>query len=233
MKFISVIPTRKNSKGIKNKNILKLNKKPLIEYSFIEAKKSYIKSNYVVTDSEKIKKLSKKHMVNSDYIRPKHLSGDKISLAETLYDFYKWTLKKKIMFDYVVVLQPTSPLRLYKDINLALNIVKKEKTLSLFSVSESIEHPYEAIKIKNKKFNYVLKKSKNFFRRQDFDFKSYFINGAIYIIHRKLIKKKKIYNNLNHSFYIMPKSRSLEINDLDEAWISEQIIKAKKKKVFT
>ena len=54
MKFISVIPARKNSKGIKNKNIFKINKKPMIEYSFIQAKKSNLKLNFVVTDSEKI-----------------------------------------------------------------------------------------------------------------------------------------------------------------------------------
>ena len=52
MKFISVIPARKNSKGIKNKNIFKINKKPMIEYSFIQAKKSNLKLNFVVTDSE-------------------------------------------------------------------------------------------------------------------------------------------------------------------------------------
>ena len=163
MKFISVIPARKNSKGIKNKNILKLNKKPLVEYSFIEVKKSNIKLNYILTDSEKIKKISKKYNINSEYIRPKNLSGDKISLTDTLHHFYEWTVNKKIYFDYLIVLQPTSPLRLYKDINSAINIIKKKKSLSLFSVSESIEHPYETIKISNKKFSHVLNKSKNFF----------------------------------------------------------------------
>ena len=76
-------------------------------------------------------------------------------------------------------------------------------------------------------FRFVLKKAKNFYRRQDFDFNSYFINGAIYIIHRNLIQKKKIFSLNKHSFYIMPKDRSLEINDLEEAKIIEAIIKNK------
>ncbi len=227
MKFISVIPARKNSKGIKNKNIFKINNKPMIEYSFIQAKKSNLKLNFVVTDSEKIKKLSKKYSINSEYVRPKKLSGSKVSLSDTLFDFYKWTLKKKIAFEYLVVLQPTSPLRLKKDINSAIKIIKKEKSLSLFSISHSIEHPYETIKINKNKFKHVLEKSKKFFRRQDFDLISYFINGAIYIIHKNLIKKKKIYDNKNHSLYLMPKTRSLEINDLHEAKIIESIIKNK------
>ena len=56
MKFISVIPARKNSQGIKNKNIMNIYNKPLIEYTFKEVKKSNLKLNFAVTDSEKIKK---------------------------------------------------------------------------------------------------------------------------------------------------------------------------------
>ena len=228
MKFISVIPARKNSKGIKNKNIMNIYNKPLIEYTFKEVKKSNLKLNFAVTDSEKIKKTAAKYSINSDYIRPKRFSGSKVSLADTLFDFYKWTLKKNIIFDYLVVLQPTSPLRTYSDINSAIKIVKKNKPLSLFSISESLEHPYETLKINKNKFVYVLKKAKHFFRRQDFDFTSYFINGAIYIIHKKLIKKKKIFDHKKNNFYKMPKSRSIEINDLEEAKIIESIIKNKK-----
>ena len=136
--------------------------------------------------------------------------------------------KKKINFDYIVVLQPTSPLRTAKDINMAIKIVKKYKPLSLFSISNSLEHPYETIKIiGKKKWNFVLQKSKNFFRRQDFDLKSFFINGAIFIIHKKLLRRKKVFSFTNHSFYKMPKNRSLEINDLTEAKMIESIIKSK------
>ena len=104
MQFISVIPARKSSKGIKNKNILKLNNKPLIEYTYREAQKSIIKKNFVLTDSNEIKKLSKKYKINSNYHRPKKLSGDKISLTTTLNHFYNWTKRKSIYFDYLVVL---------------------------------------------------------------------------------------------------------------------------------
>ena len=150
-----------------------------------------------------------------------------MSLADTLFDFYKCTLKKNIIFDFLLFLQPTSPLRTYSDINSAIKIVKKNKPLSLFSISESLEHLFENLKINKNKFVYVLKKAKHFFRRQDFDFTSYFINGAIYIIHKKLIKKK-IFDHKKNNFYKMPKTRSIEINDLEEAKIIESIIKNKK-----
>lgn len=229
MRFISVIPARKGSKGLKNKNIFKIYKKSLIEYTFEAAKKSKIKNNFVLTDSNKIKKIARKFNINTDYIRTSKLSGSKVSLAETLYHFYIWTKKNNFFFDYIVILQPTSPLRNVYDIDKAINIIKKNKTLSLFSISPSLEHPYETIKIEGKKsWKFILKKAKNFTRRQDFDLKSYFINGAIYIIHRNLIKKKKISNFYNHSFLLMPKNRSIEINDLEEAKIVESIIKLKK-----
>ena len=72
-----------------------------------------------------------------------------------------------------------------------------------------------------------MSKSKLYYRRQDFDFKSYFINGAIYIIHRDLIIKKKTYDKKNHGLFIMPKYRSLDINDLDEIKIVESLIKSR------
>ena len=73
----------------------------------------------------------------------------------------------------MVILQPTSPLRSHIDINNAIRKIKKNRFNSLFSISESIEHPYEALKIRRKKWNFILNNSENFYRRQDFDFKSF------------------------------------------------------------
>tara|TARA_A100001015_G_scaffold317931_1_gene436240 strand:- start:1372 stop:2067 length:696 start_codon:yes stop_codon:yes gene_type:complete len=229
MRFVSVIPARAGSKGLKNKNTFNICGKSLIEYTFEAAKKSKVRNNFVLTDSSKIKQISKKFGINCSYIRPKLLSGDKTSLSETLYDFYLWTEKNNIFFDYLIVLQPTSPLRDKNDINKSIDIIKKNKTLSLFSISSSIEHPYETIEIKGKKsWQYILKGAKKFTRRQDFNLVSYFINGAIYIVHRKLVKKKKISDPYNNSFYEMAKSKSIEINDLEETKIIKSIIKFKK-----
>ncbi len=229
MNFISVIPARSGSKGIKNKNIIKIGNKPLVQHTFEAAFKSKIQKNFVLTDNIKIKKIAKKFKINAQYKRPKNLSKSTTSLVETLSHFNKWLEKKKIEYDFMVILQPTSPLRDYKDINNCLNIIKKSKNSSLFSISESIEHPYEAI-IKNKKgWKFVLEKSKKFYRRQDFDIKTYFINGAIYISSKKLILQKKTFTNYNHSLYIMPKRKSLEINDKDEAYIIDSILNGKNK----
>ena len=71
MKFISVIPARSGSKGIKNKNIFKVGNKALIEHTFKAAKKSKISQNFVLTDSKAIKSIANKFKINTEYKRPK------------------------------------------------------------------------------------------------------------------------------------------------------------------
>ena len=159
MKFLAVIPARSNSTSIKQKNIFIVNKKPLIQYTFEELKKCLIKKKYLLSDDKKIKKLAKKFDLSIDYIRPKNLSKSTTSLIDTLFHFHQWTVYKKIAYDYLVVLQPTSPLRNYRDINSAVKIVKNKKYKSLFSISNSLEHPYENIKfVKKKKWKYIFVK---------------------------------------------------------------------------
>ena len=223
--FAGIIPARKGSKSIKNKNTIIIKNKPLIEYTFKEAKKSKLAQSFVLTDSLKIKNIASKYKINTDYIRPLKVSRDKTSTVETLIHFLK-DKKINFKFKYLVILQPTSPLRSYKDINLAIKQFKKKKLTSLASLSGSLEHPYVVIKIdkKNKKWKYILPKTK-FFRRQDYDIDSYFINGAIFIVSRKYLEEKlKIISN-NHGFYFMPKSRSLDLNDYEDIKIIKGLLK--------
>ena len=195
MKFIFVIPARAGSKSIKGKNIKKIGKYSLIEYTFSTLKKINNSLSFVLTDSLKIKKISKKYNVISDYDRPKSLSKSKTSLIDTLFHFTNWAIKKKFKFDYLVVLQPTSPLRNSLDLFKSISIVKKNKYKSLFSISEVNEHPYEMINLSNlprNNWNYNLPDAKKYYRRQDYDINPFFINGAIFIINKNLILKKKI-----------------------------------------
>jgi CMP-N-acetylneuraminic acid synthetase len=129
MKFAIVIPARKNSKSVRNKNRFKINGKPLIEYTLKQSHLSKIKLKFIISDDEKIKKISKKYKFNTEYVRPKHTSTDKSSTVDTLIHFVKSTMNK-YDYDYLVVLQATSPLRSYQDINRSVEMIKKEKSLS-------------------------------------------------------------------------------------------------------
>lgn len=128
MKFAIVVPARKGSKSVKNKNLIKINKKHLIEYTLIAANKSDVKLKFILTDDKKIKKISKKYNFNTEYIRPKKVSHSKASLVDTLLDFIRNT-EEKYRYDYLVVLQPTSPMRDHSDINNAIKLIIKKKLL--------------------------------------------------------------------------------------------------------
>ena len=226
MKFIAVITARKGSKGIKNKNTIKIHKIPLVEYTFKAVSKSIIRNQcFVVTDSKKIKNLAKKYLVNTNYIRPSFTSTDKSSSIFTLKHFSDWYLRSSD-YDAIILLQPTSPLRSFTDINKSINIFKKGNFDSLFSISRHLEHPYDALNLKKKsKFNFVIKKREKFSRRQDFDINSFFHNGAIFIAKKELINKKKLYNSLNHGFYLMPKIRSVELDEKEDVEIIRKLLK--------
>jgi len=192
--FIFIIPARKGSKGIKNKNIIKIKNKKIVEYTFETLNKISGDRKYVLSDSDVIKKIAKKYKINTSYIRTTQLSKDNTKLIENLCDFDKF-IDKKLKFEHYVILQPTSPLRNYNDIQNSIQKYLKSKSDSLFSISPSLEHPSESIFFKNNKIYYFHKSKKTL--RQNYK-KSYFINGAIYIFNRKLLKQKKIISNKKH-----------------------------------
>ena len=133
-------------------------------------------------------------------------------------------IAKKYNYDYIVLLQPTSPIRDQKDIINSINKVKKDKLLKLTSLSKSLEHPYETVYLKNKTFLSFFPK-KSLTRRQDFDRESYFINGSLYIYHKSIIEGKKINNINKNGFYIMKKINSFDIDDYEDLEIVRKIFK--------
>ncbi len=222
--FIAFVPARKGSTAIKNKNLVKISGKRLIEYTFIELNKIKNLKTFLATDDLKIKNLSKKYNINIDYNRPKRVSMKTTPMIETLYDFHI-KFKNKLYYDYVIILQPTSPLRKKNDIIKSINTVNKKKLLSLISLSPSIEHPYESVYLKKDKIKTFFPKNKKYNSRQEFDKNSYFINGAIAIIHKSLIEKKITQDKKRHSFIIMKKINSLDLNDKDELEIIKKLLK--------
>ena len=98
--IITLVPARKNSKGIKNKNVLKINGKPLISYTLDSIKKSKlnIKNCYILSDDERVKNIGRKYGANTKYKRPKNLSRDKTLFVENLFHFFEWTKSQLIYF---------------------------------------------------------------------------------------------------------------------------------------
>ena len=217
--FIFLVPARKGSKGIKGKNLVKINKKELIVRTFESLKGMKKENKYVLTDDNKVKNIAKKYNIDTSYFRKKILSGDDVELIDTVKDFCIHLGTRKA-YKYVVILQPTSPFRTFLDIKKSLQKFKKNNYSSLFSISPSMEHPNDCIFIDKKKIQYFINQ-KNSMRQ--FYKKSFFINGAIYVSEKKNIFNDKFINKKNHGTYIMKKINSLDLDDKEDLDLTRKI----------
>ena len=115
--ILGITLARGGSKGVKNKNIKLLNKKPLIYYTINEALKSKLISNYIVsTDSKEIKKISEKYGANVPFLRPKELSTDTSSSSDALKHAVNFMEKmNKTKYDFIIEIMATNPLKNFNE----------------------------------------------------------------------------------------------------------------------
>ena len=213
--ILTLIPARSGSKGIKNKNIVKIKNKPLIYWTIQQAKLAKLKNIIVSTDSKKIASIVKKYGSYIKFLRPKKISKDETRMHEVIkhsLDFFK---KKNVNFDLVLLLQPTSPLRLAKDIKNSIKLLEKNKTAdSVISVVKLEDFHPARMKIKKKQFlidTSFSEKKEGMPRQKLANF--YLRNGAIYLFKVKSFYKTKTIKGKKSVLYEMPKSRSLNIDD--------------------
>jgi CMP-N-acetylneuraminic acid synthetase len=220
-KVFGIITARKNSKGVKNKNIYKIKNKPLIEFTLAEAKKSkFLTKLILTTDDERIIKLANKFALDKIIKRKRSLSTSKSSSIDVIIDVLKKIKKTKP--DYIMLLQPTSPLRKSNDIDNAIrSIVNNKKFHSLVSVTK-IENRdiYKSHKIKNN-FLIPLFPSKVHFPRQKLE-SLYKSNGSIYISKTETFLKKKTFFHKTLP-YIMSAKSSLDIDTIKDIKILKKI----------
>jgi CMP-N,N'-diacetyllegionaminic acid synthase len=219
-KIIFIIPARGGSKGLKNKNIKILNGKPLIYYTLKEVKKiTNFKNVFLSTDSIKIKNIAEKAGLKVPKLRPKNISGDNASLEDVIN--HSLDLYSDKNFEYIVVLQPTSPLRKAKHIVDAINQIN-EHTELICSVKVSDSNPYYVLFEEKNKYLTKIKKG-NYVSRQDCP-TVYELNGAIFIINVDLFKKKG-YSELKKEKFLMKKEYSIDIDDVFDFKFAELLLK--------
>mgnify|MGYP000701501768 FL=1 len=152
MKSLGLIPARGGSKGIRKKNLQKINGKPLIAYTIEQALKSNLDRVVVATDDEEIIKVAEKYGADCPFKRPKKISGS----TSHAFEIYKYTLEWLIKHenykpDILCVMLCTTPFRRVETINSSLQKLKTKKYDWVFSVNEMEHHPYRAM-VKKKSF---------------------------------------------------------------------------------
>lgn len=218
-KVIAIVPAREGSKRIPNKNIRHLNDKPLITYS-IEAglNSSYIDKLIVSTDSKRIAEISQACRAEVPFLRPSELASDTAGSFEVVQHALLYMLNEEnAEFDYLLLLQPTSPLRTSKDIDSALELLIEKSADAIVSVCETDHSPIWTNTIPDNLSmdNFVPKKHANI-RSQDLP-TYYRLNGAIYITRiSQLLKERQFILSKNTFAHIMPQNRSIDIdNEID------------------
>lgn len=227
--IIAVIPARKGSKRIRNKNFIKFNNKPMIYWTIKAAINSKIFDYiFVSTDSNEIAKISKKYGAKVPFLRSKKLSNDKILVHAVTVDSVKRLQRiLNCKFDTVVQLMPNCPFRTSKDIIMAYNFFKRKKYNFLISCAKFfITNPGWACKILK---NGVVKRifPINFKKRsQDMNL-LYAPTGAIWIAKIKNLLKEKTFYGKNFRFYKLNFKSAVDIDDMEDLNFAINISKVK------
>jgi len=236
-KILGLILARGNSKGIKEKNIAKLCGKPLIAWTIKSALKSKMLTDIVLsTDSVKIAKIGKKFGAQVPFLRPSKYSKDNTPSIDAIEHAIKWLRKEGKNYNFIVLLEPTSPLRDHFDIDQALRKMFSKGAESLVSVSKtkSFNPAYLYKKSRNEKIKplkFYNKFSKKNIRRQDLE-PVYLLGGIIYISKISTLLKKRTFCHRNTLVYEIPKWKSFEIDDSLDLMLTSTIMQNKKKMQF-
>lgn len=221
-KYLTIIPARGGSKRLPKKNILDLKGKPLISYTIEAAINSEkLKDIYVSSDSDEILTLARNYNCNT-LKRPDSLATD----SATTFDAAKHlidNISKK--YEYLVLLQPTSPLRNEMHINDAVDLIENNNIDSVVSVCEVDHSPLwcNTLSKNNSMDNFISEDIKNN-RSQDLE-KYYRLNGAIYICRiTRLLEDKTFLFKDNILAYIMNRMSSIDIDEEIDFIIAKSIL---------
>ena len=223
---IAIIPARKNSIRIKNKNIKLFNKKPIIEWSIKVARESNLfKKIYVSTDSKKISDISISAGAESLYPRPKKISGNRTTISEVLvYEINK--LKRKIKFNNVCCIFPTAPLLKKNHLKKGLRKLNKN-TDYVFSALKDEKSTLRNFFFYKKKLLFSNKKFINF-RSQDLPL-TYKDAGQFYWASKKTWLKKKNIFSLNLKIIILSNKYFVDIDKISDWRKALKILNNEKK----
>lgn len=208
--FLALILARGGSKRLPKKNVMKLCGKPLISWTIEAALNSkYIDKLVVSSDDDKIINISKKYKVQT-IKRPDKFAKDNSKPFEAI----KHALQFLDNYDFVILLQPTSPLRNHRHIDKSIEFLNKKKSDSVISVCENYEKTIRGNFLPKDMSMSKFFFKENFRKNHSLINKRFSVNGAIYICKtEKLLKEKSFFLKENIFAYEMNKRSSVDIDE--------------------
>ena len=224
MKTLVVIPARSGSKGLPDKNIKLLNGKPLIHYSIEVAQKVFSNQDICVsTDSQKYISVAEVTGIQVPFLRPEELANDTATTQEVLLHCIKFYESRDMFYDYVLLLQPTSPFRNKIHIEEILKVADNSFDM-VVSVKKTKSNPFFNLFYENNEG--YLQKINNFksTRRQDCP-SVYEYNGSMYLIKVSSLKNELISSFIKIRKYVMSDKYSIDIDNNMDFEFAEYIIR--------
>lgn len=224
---LALIPARGGSKGLPGKNVRNFSGKPLIAWT-IETALACSSVDRVVlsSDDEEIMLIARQYGCEVPFRREDWLSGDTASAVDVVIDAIDKCPETKT----VILLQPTSPLRNFHDIEAALSAYYNSGAKSCVSVCEAEQSPYWMYSISDQQTLVSLTPGVKIQRRQDLE-PAYVLNGAIYIVDAEWFKNSRTFIDSNTIAFKMPHSRSVDIDTLNDFEYAEFLWKKVKPRI--
>ncbi len=206
-KVLAVCPARGGSKGIPLKNLVPFLGVPLVaRVGHLVSEISIIDRAVVSTDHHKIAEVASQSGLDVPFFRPEDLSGDQISDAQVLTHALKEMERlDKVLYDLVVMLQPTSPLRRTEHIIQAIEMFVHGQWDAVWTVSEtdSKHHPLKQLKVENDQLHYADPAGHQIIARQQLT-PLYHRNGVAYVISRDCLLSHKNITGIRTGALILP-----------------------------
>ena len=224
---VGVITARGGSKSIPKKNIVPVAGKPLIAWTIETALQSPALSRVIVsTNDAEIAKVARQWGAEVPFLRPAELAQDNSPHIPVVVHAVEWLESHENMRpDYVLLLQPTSPLRSTEDIDNAIRLVLEKDADSVVSVCEALSHPYLTKRITaNGRLEDFVPRPEGYLRRQALP-PVYVVNGAIYLVRRDVLLEKQTFYTERTYAYVMPPERSLDIDTPWDLYLADLILR--------
>lgn len=224
-KILIIIPARSGSKGLRNKNKKMFKGNPLCSITFQFAanlSKSYETNVVVSTNDIEIEKISESFFGKNEYKRSEALSEDNTTMNDTIMDVINWA-NSRIVFDWVLLLQVTSPQRELTPIKEFINWALKEGDNFCYATcSPTGQKTYELLRKSNNEFKPLAKRADSPRRQENINDEVYFEDGSGYIASKKFISENKSFIvSKNLRYFPCHKNKIIDIDNIFDFEMAE------------
>lgn len=222
--ILALIPARGGSKGVPGKNLRLLGGKPLIAWTIEQARRCpWIDRLIVSTDDPAIADTAIRWDAEAPFLRPAELATDETKMIEVVFHALDWCRQIDRLYEWILLLQPTSPLREATDIEAAAKQLEDRGADAVVSVCPCEHSPLWANTLgPNGQMKDFLRPEATGNRQ---DHPAYYrLNGAIYLARTDYFRQCRGFLGDRTFAYIMPSERSIDIDSLLDFQMAEFLV---------